>query len=73
MRLLAETAEDVTNQRPDVFLRNPRGLGMQVIIDIAVTSVNGQVRTSDEATERPLQVRYDQKIAKVVALRSKVV
>ena len=48
----------------DVFLRNPTGLGRQVIIDVAVTGVDGQSRTSDEAAERPLQVRYDQKIAK---------
>ena len=26
--------------------------------------MDGQSRTSDEAVERPLQVRYDQKIAK---------
>ena len=47
-----------------VFLRNPRGLGRQAIIDVAVTGVDGQSRTSDEATEWSLQVRYDQKIAK---------
>ena len=35
-----------------------------VIIDVAVTGVDGQSRTSDEAVERPLQVRYDQKMAK---------
>ena len=40
---------------------NPRGFGRQVVIDIAVTGVNGQSRTSDEAVERPLQVRYDEK------------
>ena len=36
----------------------------QVIIDVALTGVDGQSRTSDEAVERPLQVRYDQKMAK---------
>ena len=36
-----------------VFLRNPRGLDRQVIIDVAVTWVDGQSRTSDEASERP--------------------
>jgi len=55
---------DVGNQRPDIFLRNPRGLGRQIIIDVAVTGVDGQSRTSAEAVERPLQVRYDQKLAK---------
>ena len=34
---------------------------MGVIIDVAVTGVDGQSRTSDEAVERPLQVRYDEK------------
>ena len=35
-----------------------------MIIDVAVTGVNGQSRTTDEATERPLQTRFDQKMAK---------
>ena len=35
-----------------------------MIIDVAMTGVDGQSRSSDEATERPLQVRYDQKMAK---------
>ena len=56
--------EDASSQRPDIFIRNPRGLGRQVIIDVAVTGVDGQSRTSDEATERPLQTRYDQKLVK---------
>jgi len=30
-------------------------------VDVAVTGVDGQSRASDEATERPLQTRYDQK------------
>ena len=34
------------------------------IIDVALTGVDGQSRTSNEAVERPLQVRYDQKTAK---------
>ena len=66
MRLFADAAEDASNQRPDIFLRNPRGLGRQAItiIDMAVTGVDGRSRTSDEASERPMQVRYDQKMAK---------
>ena len=35
-----------------------------MIIDVAVTGVDGQSRTSDEAADRPLQTRYDQKMAK---------
>ena len=30
----------------------------------SIDNVDGQCRTSDEAVERPLQVRYDQKMAK---------
>ena len=52
-RLFTDAAEDASNQRPDIFLRNPRGLGRQVIIDVAVTGVDGQSRPSDEATEQP--------------------
>ena len=63
-RLFIDVAEGVGNQRPDIFLRNPRGLGRQIIIDVAVTGVDCQSRASDEAAERPLQVRYDQKMAK---------
>ena len=64
MRLFANAGEDASNQRPDIFIRNPRELGRQVIIDVAVTGVDGQSRSSDEASERPLQIRYDQKMAK---------
>ena len=35
-----------------------------MIIDVAMTGVDGQSRSSDEATERPRQVRYDQKMDK---------
>ena len=34
-----------------IFLRNPRGVGRQVIIDVAVTGGDGQSRASDEAVE----------------------
>ena len=66
MGLFADLHEEDSNQRPDIFLRNPRGFGRQVIIDIAVTGVDGQSRTSDEAVEPPLQVRYDQKVSKYI-------
>ena len=49
MRLFAGAAEDASNQRPDAFLRSPRGLGRQAIVDVAVTGVDGQSRASDEA------------------------
>ena len=63
-RLFDHASGEVSNQRPDIFLRNPRGLGKQVIIGVALTRVDGQSRTSDEAIERPLQARRDQKTAK---------
>ena len=64
IRLFNNTTEDDSNQRPDILLRNPRGFGRQVILDIAVTGIDGQSRTNDEAADRPLQVRYDQKMTK---------
>ena len=64
MRLFNDAVEDASSQQPDVFLRNPRGLSRQVIIDVAATGVDGQSRASVEATERPLQTRYGQKMAK---------
>ena len=69
----SDAAEDACNQRPDIFLRNLRGLGRQVIIDVAVTGVDGQSRKSDEAVERPLQALYDQKWLNMVASQSKIV
>ena len=61
-RLFIDVAEGVGNQRP--------GFGRQIIIDVAVTGIDGQsTRTSDEAAERPLQARYDQKMAERNNLR----
>ena len=34
------------------------------MIDVAVTGVDGQSKTSDEAAERLMQARYHQKMAK---------
>ena len=39
-------------------------MGRQAILDVAVKSVDGQSRASDEASDRPLQVRHEQKISK---------
>ena len=59
MHLFAEAAEDMNNQRPDIFLRNLRGFGRQIILVVAVTGIDGQssTSTSDEVSERPMQVR----------------
>ena len=42
---------DVSNQRPDIFIRNPMGASNLVIIDVALTGLDGQSRTSDEVVE----------------------
>lgn len=63
MRLFAEFAGDKCNV-PDILLRNPRGFGGQIILDVPVTGIDGQSRTSDDLSDRPIQVRHEQKIAK---------
>ena len=40
------------------------GFGRQVIIDVAITGIDGQFRTSDDLPDRPLRVRYEQKRVK---------
>ena len=35
------------NRRPDVFIRSPYGGGSQILVDMAVTGVNGHSRRSD--------------------------
>ena len=64
LRIFSDATPASANQRPDIPLRNPRGFGRQVILDVAVTAIDGQSRTSDDVADRPLNVRYDQKMAK---------
>ena len=64
MRIFSEAAPASANQRADILLRNPRGFGRQATLDVAVTAIDGQSRTSDDVADRPLNVRYDQKMAK---------
>ena len=64
IRLFAEASGDRNSQRPDILLRNPRGFGRQVIMDVAVTGLDGQSRPTEDHPNRHLQVRYDQKVAK---------
>jgi hypothetical protein len=40
IRLFTEASGDRNNQRPDVLLRNPRGFGRQIILDVAVTGLD---------------------------------
>ena len=59
-----EASASGNNQRPDILLRNPRGLGRQIIIDVAVTGIEGQSRASDDLPDRPSRIRHEQKVAK---------
>lgn len=63
LRLFSGAGAETAYQRSDILLRDPRGFGRQVIVDVAVAAVDGQFRASDEATGRPLNVRHEQKIA----------
>ena len=44
---LFENIQDEDNRRPDILISNPYGGGPQIILDVAVTGVNGQSRRSD--------------------------
>ena len=52
------------NRRPDILLRNPFGGGRQVILDVAVTGVDGSDRKVDDHPDQPMIKRARQKIAK---------
>ena len=49
------------NRRPDILIRNPYGGGKQIIIDVAVTGIDGTTRTNDDKPEQPVVVRRKQK------------
>ena len=40
MRIFANVSGGGNNQRPDILLRNPRGFGRQVIIDVEITGID---------------------------------
>ena len=61
---LFENIQDEDNRRPDILVSNPYGGGPQIILDVAVTGVNGQSRQSDTGTDQPLEFRYNQKKVK---------
>ena len=58
---LFENIQDEDNRRPDILISNPYGGGPQIILDVAVTGVNGQSRRSDTETDQPLEYRCKQK------------
>ena len=62
--LFADASGDGDHQRPDILLRSPRGFGRQIILDVAVTGLDGQSRPIEDLPNRHLQARYDQKMAK---------
>ena len=47
IRLFAEASGYGNNQRPDILRRNPRGFGRQIILDVAVTELDGQSRPTE--------------------------
>jgi len=44
----------VISERPDILRRNPGGFGRQIILNIAITRIDDQSRTCDDAPEQPL-------------------
>ena len=52
------------NRRPDILIRNPYGGGKQIIIDVAVTGIDGTTRKNDDKPNQPLGARRKQKKGK---------
>ena len=62
---LFDTDPDLDDRRrPDILIRNPRGFDRQVILDVAVTSVDLFGRVAYDDPSKPLEDRYKQKINK---------
>ena len=49
---------------PYIIIHNLYGGGPQIIVDVAVTGVNGKARRSDLDADQPLYYRLNQKKAK---------
>ena len=76
MHLFADVAEGPGNQRPDVFIRNPRGLGRQAIIDVAVLLSQELMVNLEQATRQLIdffRLVMIRKWLNMVALRSEIV
>ena len=52
------------NCRPDILIRNPYGGGRQIIIDVAVTGIDGTARTNNNKPSQPIIARRKQKTRK---------
>lgn len=50
------------NRRPNILIRNPYGGGKQIIIDVAVTSIDGTTRTNDGKPNQPNDDKSNQPI-----------
>ena len=53
-------SEPDDNRRPDILIRNPYGGGRQIIIDVAVTGIDGITRTNDDKPSQPIIARRKQ-------------
>ena len=60
MNLFSDFEPD-DNRRPDILIRNPYGGGKQIIIDVAVTGIDGTTRTNGDKPDQPLNARSKQK------------
>ena len=52
------------NRRPDILLRYPQGGWRQIILDVAVTGIDGNTRINDDKPDQPLNARFKLKIQK---------
>ena len=52
------------NHRPDILILNPYGGGEQIIIDVAVTGIDGTTRRNDDKPNQPLVAGRKQKTRK---------
>ena len=48
------------NRRPDILIRNPYGGGKQIIIDVALTGIDGTTRTNNDKADQPVIARRKQ-------------
>jgi len=63
MHLFSDFEPD-DNRRPDILIRNPYGGGRQIIIDVAVTGIDGTARTNNNKPNQPIIARRKQKTRK---------
>jgi hypothetical protein len=42
------------NRRPDILIRNPHGGGKQIILDVAITGIDGPTKINDDKPDQPL-------------------